>query len=288
VPIAGRALPELLRAPRIFGAGIFQIHRGAAPLATNRDVGVVHGENCSVPSGGVATRHRRATRDWSAARDAGGVQTVIPGVVLAGGASSRMQGRPKALLPAGPGGETFLERIVSTLRAGGVDDVVVVTGHRPAPIVHRAALLRPMVRVVRNPHPERGQLSSLLAALEAVDRPGVRAMLVTLVDLPLISVATVRAVLDAYGRTGAPLVRPVRDGRHGHPVVFDRALFRELRQADPAGGAKPVVRAHAADECVVTVEDDGAFTDVDTPEDYRRCFGVPPPSPGADGRPGAG
>ena len=204
---------------------------------------------------------------------------IVPGVVLAGGASSRMQGRPKALLPAGRDGETFIERIVSTLRAGGVDDVVIVTGHHHAPVVDRAARLQPMVRVVRNPHPELGQLSSLLAALRAVDHPGVRAMLVTLIDLPLISAATVRAVLDAYRRTGAPLVRPGRDGRHGHPVVFDRALFRELRQADPARGAKPVVRAHAADGCVVAVDDDGAFTDMDTPEDYRRCFGVPPPPP---------
>jgi len=214
---------------------------------------------------------------------------MIPGVVLAGGASSRMRGRPKALLPAGPGRETFLERIVSALRAGGVDDVVIVTGHHHDAVSARAALLRPMVRVVRNPRPERGQLSSLLAALGIVDHPGVRAMLVTLVDLPLISAATVRAVLGAYRRTGAPLVRPGRDGRHGHPVVFDRRLFRELRQADPGQGAKPVVRAHEAEECVVAVDDPGAFTDVDTPEDYRRCFGVDPPLPDPAGpRPGAG
>ena len=214
---------------------------------------------------------------------------MIPGVVLAGGASSRMQGRPKALLPAGPGRETFLERIVSTLRAGGVDDVVVVTGHHHDAIAARTARVRPMVRVVRNPRPEQGQLSSLLAALGVVDHPGVRAMLVTLVDLPLVSAATVRAVLDAYRRTGAPLVRPGRGGRHGHPVVFDRGLFPELRQADPAHGAKPVVRAHEAEGCVVAVDDPGAFTDVDTPEDYRRCFGVAPPLPGPAGPPaGAG
>ncbi len=213
---------------------------------------------------------------------------MIPGVVLAGGASSRMQGRPKALLPAGSGGGTFLERIVSTLRSGGVDDVVVVTGHHHAAVGGRASLLRPMVRVVRNPRPERGQLSSLLVALGVVDHPGVRAMLVTLVDLPLISAETVRAVLDAHRRTGAPLVRPGRDGRHGHPVVFDRRLFRDLRRADPARGAKPVVRAHEAEGCVVAVEDPGAFTDVDTPEDYRRCFGVAPPLAGPAPPPGVG
>ena len=132
--------------------------------------------------------------------------------------------------------------------------------------------------MLRNPAPERGQLSSLLVALKAVDHPGVGAMLVTLVDLPLVSPATVHAVLEGYRRTGAPIVRPARNGRHGHPILFDRSLFDELRRADPALGAKPVVRAHAADGLEIEIEDDGAFADVDTPEDYERVFGVPLPA----------
>ena len=203
---------------------------------------------------------------------------MIPGVVLAGGASSRMGGRPKALLPTGHGDETFLARIVSALREGGVDDVVVVAGYHEEAISRAANLLAASVRVLRNPAPERGQLSSLLVALKAVDHPGVGAMLVTLVDLPLVSPATVHAVLEGYRRTGAPIVRPARNGRHGHPILFARSLFDELRRADPALGAKPVVRAHAADGLEIEIEDDGAFADVDTPEDYERVFGVPLPA----------
>ena len=103
-------------------------------------------------------------------------------------------------------------------------------------------------------------------------------MLVTLVDLPLVSPATVHAVLEGYRRPCAPIVRPARNGRHGHPILFDRSLFDELRRADPALGAKPVVRAHAADGLEIEIEDDGAFADVDTPEDYERVFGVPLPA----------
>ena len=203
---------------------------------------------------------------------------MIPGVVLAGGASSRMGGRPKALLPTGHGNETFLARIVAALRKGGVDDVVVVAGYHVEAIVHAANLLASPVRVLHNPAPEHGQLSSLLVALKAIDHPGVGAMLVTLVDLPLVRPATVQAVLEGYRRTGAPIVRPTREGRHGHPILFDRALFDELRRADPERGAKPVVRAHAADGLEIETEDHGAFDDVDTPEDYERVFGVPPPA----------
>jgi len=47
-------------------------------------------------------------------------------------------------------------------------------------------------------------------------------------------------------------------------------LFDELRRADPAVGAKPVIRAHVSPAGDVSVEDDGAFLDVDTPADYQR------------------
>jgi CTP:molybdopterin cytidylyltransferase MocA len=61
--------------------------------------------------------------------------------------------------------------------------------------------------------------------------------------------------------------------RHGHPVIFDRAMFAALRAADPATGAKAVVRARQHEIVNVPVEDEGAFVDLDTPEDYRRWSG---------------
>mgnify|MGYP001025994856 CR=1 FL=1 len=59
VAIALRTLPELLSGPRIFRSRVRQVHLGTAPLATNADVGVVHGEtDCSVPHQRFATRPR--------------------------------------------------------------------------------------------------------------------------------------------------------------------------------------------------------------------------------------
>jgi molybdenum cofactor cytidylyltransferase len=128
------------------------------------------------------------------------------------------------------------------------------------------------VRIVDNPDYERGQLTSLLAGLRAVDTTRADAVLVTLIDVPLVTPETVRTLVRTQQEHGATIVRPVSNGRHGHPVVFGRALFGELQQADPAVGAKPVVRAHAAEMIEVPVEDEGAFVDIDTPEDYARMF----------------
>ena len=224
---------------------------------------------------------------------------VVPGVILAGGRSTRM-GRPKALLPV-DARDTFVSRLVRTLRDGGVRDVVVVAAADGPVDAIRSALAGapPTPRIALNPDPSRGQLSSLLAGLQAVDHPGVDALLVTLVDVPLVCASTVRALIEAYARTRAPIVRPSRrvdaahpgwdgdsagrrhivrpsrrvDAAHGHPVIFDRSLFDDLRGADPDAGAKPVVRARATAIEDVPVDDRGAFLDIDTPADYRRVFG---------------
>jgi molybdenum cofactor cytidylyltransferase len=193
---------------------------------------------------------------------------VIPGIVLAAGKSSRM-GRSKATLPI-DGGDTFLTRIIRTFQAASVEDVVVVVGHDAGTIVSSLADVPMTVRLVENPDYEQGQLSSLLAGLRVVDRPGVVAALVTLVDVPLVSEATVRAVVERYRQTRAPIVRPVRGNDHGHPVLIDRSLFDAVRHADPAVGAKPIIRANVSAAGDVAVVDDGAFMDFDTPEDVRR------------------
>lgn len=193
---------------------------------------------------------------------------MIPAIVLAAGMSTRM-GRAKAMLPIG-GGDTFLSRIVRTFQRAGVDDIVVVVGYQFEPVVTSVEDAGLAVRFARNDDYERGQWSSLVCGLNMVDRPGVRAALLTLVDAPLVAPSTVRAVIDRYNRTHAAIVRPVRADAHGHPVLIDRALFDEIRRADPAAGAKPVIRAHVTAEGEVEVDDEGAFVDVDTPEEYER------------------
>ncbi|MDP7293902.1 MAG: hypothetical protein QGG24_01150, partial [Vicinamibacterales bacterium] len=76
-----------------------------------------------------------------------------------------------------------------------------------------------------------------------------------------------------------PIVRPASGDTHGHPVAFGRAMFDDLRGADETVGTKAVIRAHEASIVNVAIDDPGAFTDIDTPEDYARLIG---PWPFAD------
>jgi molybdenum cofactor cytidylyltransferase len=198
---------------------------------------------------------------------------VVPGVILAAGRSSRM-GRPKALLAVAEGGPSFVRRVATVLLQGGVDDALVVGRPEDTALRREVETLGPPVRFVVNERADEGQLSSLVAGLDAADRPGVSAILVTLVDLPLIQPATVRALLERFSSTSGqlPIVRAVHNGRHGHPVIFSRAVFGDLRRADRSVGAKAVVRALAHPDGEVDVDDAGVLSDVDEPEDYARLF----------------
>jgi molybdenum cofactor cytidylyltransferase len=183
-------------------------------------------------------------------------------------------GAPKALLPDGEG-RVFVTRLLHTFFAAGISDVTVVTGaihDRIVRAVAADAVGGAMVRFARNPDPGRGQLSSLLTGLDAADAPGVRGVLLTLVDIPFVAPGTVGAVVDAFTQTGAPIVRPTRGDDHGHPVLFARSLFHELRTADPGQGAKAVVRAHVAEILNLEVDDDGALLDLDTRDEYERLL----------------
>ena len=118
-----------------------------------------------------------------------------------------------------------------------------------------------------------GQLSSLQCGLRWLQETGpLEAAVVTLVDVPFVQADTVVRVLEAWQDSRAPIVRPAHEDRHGHPVVFDASVFDALLAADPEQGAKPVVRAHGGRILNVPVEDEGAFLDVDTPEEFAQAL----------------
>ena len=198
---------------------------------------------------------------------------MVPAVVLAGGDSTRM-GVPKALLAA-PDGQAFVVRIVRAFADAGIGQVAVVTGsaHEATLAALEAADLAIALQVVRNLDPSRGQVSSLWAGMDAVVDDGSEGLLVTLVDVPMLTAATVSAVVEAWRRSRAPIVRPAVGARHGHPVLFDRALFSELREAPLEGGAKVVVRRHQSKILDVNPPDLGCLLDIDTPEDYQALVG---------------
>jgi molybdenum cofactor cytidylyltransferase len=192
---------------------------------------------------------------------------MIAGLILAAGESCRM-GTPKATLTYR--GQTFLERIVQTLRQIDIERIVVVLGHQ-AEDIQRHIKIAP-AQVVINPDYRRGQTSSLQVGLRSLIGDEPEAAVLCLVDHPAVSAETVRRIVATFRQCGAPVVIPTYQGRRGHPVLIGRQVFDELLGLACDVGADSVVRRYRPATQFVEVEDEGIVIDVDDPESYRRLI----------------
>ncbi len=191
------------------------------------------------------------------------VRRPVAAIVLAAGMSSRM-GKLKVLLPWGK--QTVLDAIIRQLHIARLNEIVVVTGHDGDRVARRAAQYT--AAIAHNPDYASGEmLSSLQAGLRMLDSR-VRAALVVLGDQPQIRSHVVARVLDAYARESCRLVIPSFQMRRGHPVLFDRSLWKDLLELPPGGMPRDVVNANQDEIAYVNVNTDSILRDIDTPEDY--------------------
>jgi CTP:molybdopterin cytidylyltransferase MocA len=191
----------------------------------------------------------------------------IAGIILSAGASRRM-GSPKALLDYH--GESFVGRLVRIF-SGVSDPVIVALGHGADTL---RAHVPAAAQVVVNPDPERGQLSSLQIALEAVPAEA-SGFLFTLVDCPAVRESTVAAVIRAFEqrRESCQVVIPRYNGRRGHPVCVARELVAEFLALPPTAETREVINAHADSIFYLDVDDPGILADADDPAAYARLTG---------------
>ena len=185
------------------------------------------------------------------------------GIILAAGESSRM-GAPKALLEFR--GETFLDRLIGCF-AEQCSPVIVVLGYE-ADIIRAGVRSPGQARFVLNADYELGQFSSLQCGLRAVP-PEAEGVIFTPVDHPNIEPATLARLIDS----GALIAIPQYVGRHGHPVLFSRALLAEFLALAPGDQARTVLHRHASQTRYIDVPDAGILDDIDDPEAYRRLLG---------------
>lgn len=179
---------------------------------------------------------------------------MIGGLVLAAGAGTRF-GSPKQL--ATLDGVPLLEHALSSIAATPVDRLVVVLGAEADEIA--AAVDLHGAQVVVCSRWGEGQSASLacgLAELSDCD-----AVVVTLGDLPRLSTEAIRRVIAA--RADADAVRATYDGKPGHPVLLERALFDPLRNISGDHGARNLLMSVHTIE--VPCDDLGGGEDVDTP-----------------------
>lgn len=182
----------------------------------------------------------------------------VSGLLLAAGEGRRF-GSPKALVEFA--GERLVDAGIRTLRTAGCAPVVVVTGAATVEVIGAV--------VVPNPAWRTGMGSSLRAGLAALP-PQCRAVVVTLVDQPLVTAEAVRR-LTAVFTAGATVAVATYGGRPRNPVLIAREHFAEVAAlAIGDVGARAFLRGRPELVTPVPCDDVAAPDDIDTPEDLAQ------------------
>ena len=186
----------------------------------------------------------------------------IVGLVMAAGESTRF-GSPKQLLPFGD--TTLLGHVVRNVNASCLDRVIVVLGRSIDELKDTVDFGR--AAVVDNRAYRSGCASSLLAGLDNAGQCD--ALVLVLGDQPGVRTAVIDQVSKDWREHRPWAAVTSYRGELGHPFVFARSAFEDLRGLH---GDKAIWKLiEAQPERVRRVEMDVELPpDIDTPEDYER------------------
>ncbi len=188
----------------------------------------------------------------------------VAAIVLAAGRASRFGAGPSdSKVLAVLDGRPLIAHVLASVAGSRVAQCVVVTGHAGDAVAK--ALGGFTVTRVHNPDHASGLAHSLRAGIAALP-PTVAGVIVLLADMPLVTLTTLDALIDAFDT--APLdteaVVPVHDGCPGNPVLLGRALFAAVADLRGDEGARRLLAAPGRRVVPCAVDDPGIATDIDT------------------------
>ena len=190
-------------------------------------------------------------------------------VVLAAGKSERF-GKNKMLVNVL--GEPLIRRVVKNALSSQVNEVIVVLGYMASKI---EKVLRDLpCKIVLNENFEEGMSSSVKIGLSKVSREA-EAVLFLPGDYPLVTAEDINKVISKFKETRAEIVIASYKGKPGHPILFSRKLFGEIKEIrEEEQGLKAVVRKHREDVALAETNSPGVLIDVDTEEDLNRIIRI--------------
>ena len=177
-------------------------------------------------------------------------------------------GSPKALVPFR--GISFVQHLVNATRHSRIGVTRIVLGAGADEI--RPHLGVDPAMIVVNPHWEKGQLSSIQAAIRSLPE-NTEGMILCPVDHPLVSANLIAQLIHQFDTDTKLIVLPSFRGQRGHPVIFRASLYAELLAASPEVGARQVVWAHPQDTEEVPTEEEGVVLNLNDPEILKKAKG---------------
>lgn len=190
----------------------------------------------------------------------------VAAVILAAGSGNRLGGVAKALIQLD--GVPLIRRLMAVLGTAGITDVVVVTGEHHESIA--AAIAPGTARLVRNTDVATGQAGSVRLGLQGSD-PRADAVMVLLVDQPLLTADDLRDLVAAFGvrsGSGEAFVVPRVDAVHrGNPVLVSRGAVQAILQRSRFIACRDYMDAHPHTVSFMETGNDHYRVDIDLPQD---------------------
>lgn len=181
-------------------------------------------------------------------------------VIAAAGLSSRMhEFKPMLCL----GERTMIESVICNLKDAGVDNIVVVTGYR-SELLRKHLSTFGVESVENEDFAKTKMFDSLCLGLRALKTP-YDAVFLMPGDVPLVRPETI----EKMKTKNAPIVRPVCNGKYGHPVMIKESLIPEVLSYDGKGGLRGCMERICGEILDMEIDDIGITMDADTPEDFK-------------------
>jgi len=187
----------------------------------------------------------------------------ISAIILAAGGSVRM-GTGKMLLPYR--GATIIEKVIDTVLASGLNNVLVVTGSGKDEVIKVIRHLP--VQQCFNENWKEGMLSSVISGIRSLPEQ-TSATMIFLGDQPMIDVTIIEEIIYAYNNSEKGIIIPVYQNKRGHPILIDRKYFIEIEKLNPKEGLRMLAHKFPVDVFEVETGNSSILKDIDTPEDYR-------------------
>lgn len=186
-------------------------------------------------------------------------------LLLAAGQGARLGNRAKALIQKD--GISLIENFWNAGKALDAYECVTVLGfyaEQIQPLAERYS------RVVVNPHPERGQSSSVRLGLEAL-QSDFDLLLVALVDQPHITARELRFLLKTTQSTepNCDALIPCYAGERGNPVLFTRKAIQEILTT-PNQDCRQWLDQNTDRLCFMETPYRAFIDDIDTQSDLKR------------------
>lgn len=185
-------------------------------------------------------------------------------LLLAAGSSSRMRGGDKLLEEVD--GVPMLRKLAD--HACAVCDTVLVC-LRDADEARRLVLGGLDCQTVIVPDAMDGMAHSLRAGIAQLPEH-VSGVMVIPADMPELTEQDLGKMIAVHQAHPSQTLRATSHDSHpGHPVVFPKILFEELRLLSGDVGARSVLKRHAGSLQFVALPERHALTDLDTPEAWQ-------------------